>query len=133
MNKMKRKGLIVILLLVLFSQPVLIDAQSDKEGLESLIQRTNKRRDTPEKVEVFKGTMASHYYISASALDEILKEIPPGEALAAVSISSLSKKDAKEIAKMKKAGEDWPQIAEKNGVTLKDVIRDIRKFQRASG
>lgn len=130
---MKRKGLIVILLLVLFSQPALVAAQSDKEGLENLIARTNKKRDTADKIEVFKGIMVGHYYISASVLDEILKEIPPGEALAAVSMSSLSKKDAKEIAKMKKAGEDWFGIAEKSGIALKDVIRDIRKFQRASG
>ncbi len=133
-SSLKGSGLIVIFLLTLFLlQPVLVDAQFDKEGLESLITRTNKRRDTAEKVAVFKGIMANHYYISASVVDEILKDLPPGEALAAVSISSLSKKDAQEIAKMKKAGEDWPQIAEKNGITLKDVIRDIRKFQRTSG
>lgn len=130
---MKRKGLLIIFLLVLFSQPVFVAAQSDKERLESLIMRTNKKRDTAEKVAVLKGVMASHYYISASLLDEILKEISPGETLAVVSISSLSKKDAKEIAKMRKAGEDWPQIAEKSGIALKDVIRDIRKFQRVSG
>ncbi len=88
-SSLKGSGLIVIFLLTLFLlQPVLVDAQFDKEGLESLITRTNKRRDTAEKVAVFKGIMANHYYISASVVDEILKDLPPGEALAAVVVEN---------------------------------------------
>jgi hypothetical protein len=130
---MKTKGLAVVVFLVLFLQPLLVAAQSDKEVLESLIARTNKRRDTPEKINVFKGILANHYYLSVSIVEEILKELTPGDSLAAVSISSLSKGDAKEVAKMKKAGDDWQAIADKSGVPLKEAIKDIRKFQRASG
>lgn len=130
---MMGKGLMITFLVFLLFQPNFADAQSEKEDLERLIKRVDKRRDTPDKVEVFKGLVAGYYYTSHSILNEILKDLTPGETLTVVSISTLSKRDPKEIAQMKKEGMEWSQIAEKVGITLKDVIKDIRTYIKIAG
>ncbi|MBI4838771.1 MAG: hypothetical protein HY806_06440, partial [Nitrospirae bacterium] len=62
-----------------------------------------------------------------------LKEITPGDALTVIVIVKLSKKSDKEIVKMKKAGKAWPEIIKTMSVNMKDVVKEVKEFQKMSG
>jgi len=106
---------------------------TEKEDLERLIERTNRKRSTPEKVSEFVGKVKDYYYIGNPVVEGLLKEFKPGEVLTIIAISDLSKKDMNDIAKMRKEGRKWQEIIDKSGITMGVLIKDIKMFQRASG
>ena len=106
---------------------------TEKEDLERLIERTNTKRSTPEKVSEFVGKLKEYYYIGNPVVEGLLKEFKPGEVMTIIAISDLSKKDTNNIAKMRKAGKGWQEITDKSGITMGVLIKDIKMFQRASG
>ena len=115
---------------LIFSIPV---SASEKEDLERLIERTNRKRSTPEKISEFVGKVKDYYYIGNPVVEGLLKEFKPGEVLTIIAISDLSKKDMNDIAKMRKAGKGWQEITGKSGISMRLLIKDIKMFQRASG
>ena len=115
---------------LIFSIPV---SASEKEDLERLIERTNRKRSTPEKVSEFVSKLMDYYYIGTPVVEGLLKEFKPGEVLTIIAISDLSKKDMNDIAKMRKAGKGWQEITGKSGISMRLLIKDIKMFQRASG
>ncbi len=106
---------------------------TEKEDLERLIEKTNTKRSTPEKVSEFVDKLKEYYYVGSPVVEGLLKEFKPGEVLTIIAISDLSKKDMNDIAKMRKAGKGWPEITGKSGITMRLLIKDIKMFQRASG
>ena len=106
---------------------------SEQEDLEWLIERTNTKRSTPEKVSEFVGKLMDYYYTGNPVVEGLLKEFKPGEVLTIIAISDLSKKDMNDIAKMRKEGMEWQEITDKSGITMGLLIKDIKMFQRASG
>ncbi len=106
---------------------------TEKEDLQRLIERTNTKRSTPEKVSEFVSKVKDYYYIGNPVVEGLLKEFKPGEVLTIIAISDLSKKDTNDIAKMRKEGMKWQEITGKSGITMGLLIKDIQMFQRASG
>jgi len=106
---------------------------TEKEDLERLIERTNTKRSTPEKVSEFVGKLKEYYYIGNPVVEGLLKEFKPGEVMTIIAVSDLSKKDMNDIAKMRKAGKGWQEITGKSGISMALLIKDIKMFQRASG
>ena len=119
-------------LLITLFLPVLLSA-GEKEDLERLIERTNTKRSTPEKVSEFAGKVKDYYDIGIPVVEGLLKEFKPGEVLTIIAISDLSKKDVDDIAKMRKDGMKWQDITDKSGITMAVLIKDINTFQRISG
>jgi TusA-related sulfurtransferase len=115
---------------LVLSIPVLA---SEKENLEWLIERTNTKRSTPERVSEFVSKLMDYYYIENPVVEGLLKEFKPGEVMTIIAIADLSKKDIHDIAKMRNEGMEWQEIAGKSGITMGLLIKDIQMFQRASG
>lgn len=124
--------------LLLFS-PISSDAiGKQKGGVEELKERieiTNKKRVTPKEIKRFEETLKSYFFeiVEFDVIERSLKELTPGEALTVIVIVSLSKKSDKEIIKMKKEGKSWTEIAKATGVNMKDLVKEVKDFQRMSG
>jgi hypothetical protein len=131
-GRRKFSAVVSISFMVALILPVFVSA-SEKEDLERLIERTNRKRSTPEKVSEFVSKLKDYYYIGDPVVEGLLKEFKPGEVLTIIAISDLSKKDMNDIAKMRKEGRQWPEITNKSGITMGVLIKDIKMFQRASG
>ena len=61
---------------------------TEKEDLERLIERTNTKRSTPEKVSEFVSKLMDYYYIGNPVVEGLLKEFKPGEVLTIIAIST---------------------------------------------
>ncbi|MBI4710469.1 MAG: hypothetical protein HY759_05145 [Nitrospirae bacterium] len=143
LRKKLGKFLILMFALSLFSPLVFTTAAGPRGGEEELKERieiTNKKRVTPKEIKRFEESLKSYFFelveidVIERAMKAVeLKEITPGDALTVIVIVKLSKKSDKEIVKMKKAGKAWPEIIKTMSVNMKDVVKEVKEFQKMSG
>jgi hypothetical protein len=136
---MTKKYLVLIIVFSLFLPSVFsIVAAAEKGSEDELKERiaiTNKKRVTPKEIKRF-GDQVKAYFFEAMPNDVIesaLKELTPGDALAAIVIINLSRKPGKDIIKMKKDGKSWTDITNTAGLKMKDVVKEVKEFQKTSG
>jgi hypothetical protein len=136
---MTKKYLVLIIVFSLFLPSVFsIAAAAEKGGEDELKERiaiTNKKRVTPKEIKRF-GDQVKAYFFEAvpnDIIESALKELTPGDALAAIVIINISKKPSKDIIKMKKDGKSWTDITNTAGLKMKDVVKEVKEFQKTSG
>lgn len=138
-----KKLLIPMLVFSLFSPIVFTSMAMQRGGEEELKERieiTNKKRVTPKEIKRFEESLKSYFFeiVEFDVIDRVmkavdLKEITPGDALIVIVLVKLSKKPEQEIIKMKKEGKNWTEIVNAVGVKLKDVVKEVKEFQKMSG
>jgi len=134
-----RKILTLILVFSLFLPPIVSTVAGKEKGgekeLKERIEITNKKRVTPKEVQRFEEKLKSYFFeiVDFSVIENAMKELTPGEALVVVVIVKLSKKPVKEIIKMAKGGKSWEEIVKTMGVNMKDVVKEVKEFQKMSG
>ncbi len=142
-KRILKKLLIPMLVFSLFSPIVFTSMAMQRGGEEELKERieiTNKKRVTPKEIKRFEESLKSYFFeiVEFDVIDRVmkavdLKEITPGDALIVIVLVKLSKKPDKEIIKMKKEGKTWTEIVNAAGVKLKDVVKEVKEFQKMSG
>ncbi|MBI5195048.1 MAG: hypothetical protein HZA10_01860 [Nitrospirae bacterium] len=138
-----KKILALIVVLSLFLPIVFTATAGPRGGEEELKERieiTNKKRVTPKEIKRFEESLKSYFFeiVDFDVIDRVmkavdLKEITPGDALTVIVIVKLSKKSDKEIIKMKKEEKSWTEITNAVGIKLKDVVKEVKEFQKMSG
>ncbi|MEW6600775.1 MAG: hypothetical protein AB1499_07375 [Nitrospirota bacterium] len=133
------------LFMVLMAISLLVSASScvaekraNKGGEEELKERmeiTNKKRVTSKEVERFEEKLQSYFFeiVETEAISGAIKSLPPGDAMTAVVTASLSKKPVEQIIELKKAGKTWTEITGSMGIDMKDVVKEVKEFQKMSG
>lgn len=142
-KRILKKLLIPMLVFSLFSPIVFTSMAMQRGGEEELKERieiTNKKRVTPKEIKRFEESLKSYFFeiVEFDVIDRVmkavdLKEITPGDALIVIVLVKLSKKPEQEIIKMKKEGKNWTEIVNAAGVKLKDVVKEVKEFQKMSG
>ncbi|MEW6715417.1 MAG: hypothetical protein AB1306_10055 [Nitrospirota bacterium] len=136
---MTKKYLVLIIVFSLFLPSVFsICAAAEKgteEELKERIEITNKKRVTPKEIKRFEDQVKAYFFeaVPNDIIESALKELTPGDALAAIVIINLSKKPGKDIIKMKKDGKSWTDIVNAVGLKMKDVVKEVKEFQKTSG
>lgn len=136
---MIKKCLTVILVLSLFlpaTASITLSAEKGtEEELKERIEITNKKRVTPKELKRFADQVKAYFFeaVPNDAIESALKELTPGDALAAIVIINLSKKPGKDVIKMKKDGKSWTDITNAVGLKMKDVVKEVKEFQKTSG
>jgi len=136
---MTKKYLVLIIVFSLFLPSVFsIVSAAEKGGEDELKERiaiTNKKRVTPKEIKRFTDQVKAYFFeaVPDDVIESALKELTPGEALAAIVITNLSKKPGKDIIKMKKDGKNWTDITNAVGLKMKDVVKEVKEFQKTSG
>jgi hypothetical protein len=137
--KVFKKFLTLMLMFSLFLPPIACTGTGKEKGgeeeLKERIEITNKKRVTPKEIQRFEERLKSYFFeiVDFAVIENALKELSPGEALTVIVIVSLSKKSDKEIIKMKKEGKSWTEICNAVGVKMKDVVKEVKEFQKMSG
>ncbi|MDP3297291.1 MAG: hypothetical protein Q8N09_06845 [Thermodesulfovibrionia bacterium] len=142
-KRILKKLLIPMLVFSLFSPIVFTSMAMQRGGVEELKERidiTNKKRVTPKEIKRFEESLQSYFFeiVELDVIERVmkavdLKEITPGDALIVIVLVKLSKKPEQEIIKMKKEGKNWTEIVNAVGVKLKDVVKEVKEFQKMSG
>jgi len=103
------------------------------EDLDYLVQTINKR--VSKKMRLFEKKTKAYFnkVAKAETIEALLKQFSPGDAVMVIVLSDLSNKQVKDIADMKTSGAPWQDIAERTGVKLKTVVRDVKDFWLGSG
>jgi len=114
------------------------DKRANKGGEEELKERmeiTNKKRVTPKEVERFEEKLQSYFFeiVDTEAISGAIKSLVPGDAMTAVVTASISKKPVEQIIDLKKAGKTWTEITGSLGIDMKDVVNEVKEFQKMSG
>ncbi|MBI4698258.1 MAG: hypothetical protein HY758_04950 [Nitrospirae bacterium] len=94
-----------------------------------------QKRVTAKEIKRF-GDQVKAYFFEAvpnDIIESALKDLTPGDALAAIVIINLSKKPGKDIITMKKDGKSWTDIVNSVGLKMKDVVKEVKEFQKTSG
>ncbi|MBI5408012.1 MAG: hypothetical protein HZA14_01445 [Nitrospirae bacterium] len=106
-----------------------------EEELKERIEITNKKRVTPKEIKRFEEKLKAYFFeaVPDDVIESAMKELTPGEALAAIVITNLSKKPGRDIIKMKKDGKSWTDIVNAVGLKMKDVVKEVKEFQKTSG
>jgi hypothetical protein len=129
------KKVLVIFLVFIFSFPLSSSAarRTEPEELERLINKINERQS--KNLKNFEKKAKAYFFESQKpeAIEFLIKGFPPGDAVAAIVISNLSKKSYKDITAMRKSGKGWPDIASQLGVRLKDVVKEVKDFRSGIG
>ncbi|MEW6409556.1 MAG: hypothetical protein AB1488_05525 [Nitrospirota bacterium] len=129
------KKVLVILLVSTFFLPLTscVERQSDPEKLEQLIKKINERQSN--NIKRFEKKVEAYFFETQSpgVIKSLIKEFPPGEVVAILVLSNLSKWQVKEIAKMRKTQMSWRDIAGQIGAKLKNVIKEVKDFRLAIG
>lgn len=132
---MSFKKVLVIFLVFIFSFPLCSSAarRSEPEELERLINKINERQ--AKNIKSFEKRTKAYFFEAQKpeAIEFLIKEFPPGEAVTAIVLSNLSKKSHKDIAAMRKSGKGWSDIANQLGVRLKDVVKEVKDFRSGIG
>ncbi len=138
-----KKILSLMVVLSLFSPVVSTSMAVQRGGEEELKERieiTNKKRVTPKEIKRFEESLKSYFFeiVELDIIERVmkavdLKEITPGDALTVIVLVKLSKKPEQEIIKMKKEGKSWAEITKAVGVNMKDVVKEVKEFQKMSG
>ncbi|MBI5057541.1 MAG: hypothetical protein HZB61_13085 [Nitrospirae bacterium] len=134
------KKLLILILSFSFILPVMVSIVSaaekgTEEELKERIAITNKKRVTPKEIKRFTDQVKAYFFetVPDDVIESAMKELTPGEALAAIVITNLSKKPGKDIMKMKKDGKSWTDIVNTSGLKMKDVVKEVKEFQKTSG
>lgn len=136
---MTKKCLMMVLIFSLFLSATASIAVSAEKGTEDELKEriaiTNKKRVTPKEIKRFEDHLKAYFYeaVSNEVIERTLKELTPGDALAVIVIVNLSKKPDAEITKMKKGGKSWTDIVNAVGLKMKDVVKEVKEFQKTSG
>ena len=106
-----------------------------EEELKERIEISNKKRVTPKEIKRFEEKLKAYFFeaVPNDVIESALKELTPGDALTAIVITNLSKKPGKDIIKMKKDGKSWTDISNAVGLKMKDVVKEVKEFQKTSG
>ncbi|MBI4846961.1 MAG: hypothetical protein HY808_00080 [Nitrospirae bacterium] len=133
------KWIAVLLITVSFLFPLISIAAAAEKGTEEELKEriaiTNKKRVTPKEIKRFTDQVKAYFFetVPDDVIESAMKELTPGEALAAIVITNLSKKPGKDIIKMKKDGKSWTEIVNASGLKMKDVVKEVKEFQKTSG
>src|SRR4030065_1370667 len=127
---MTKKYLVLLIFFSLFLLSVFSIVSAAEKGSEDELKEriaiTNKKRVTPKEIKRF-GDQVKAYFFEAvpnDIIESALKDLTPGDALAAIVIINLSKKPGKDIIKMKKDGKSWTDITNTAGLKMKDVVKE---------
>ncbi len=105
---------------------------SAPEELDKLIKKISERQSKNKQFD--KKTKA--YFFDAQTpetIDNLIKEFAPGDTIAIIVFSNLSKKPVKEIVAMKKAGTSWPDMAAKLKINFKTAVKEVKDFRLGIG
>lgn len=105
---------------------------SEPEELDKLIKKISERQSKNKQFD--KKTKA--YFFEAQtpeAIDSLIKEFAPGDTITIIVFSNLSKRPVKEIAAMKRAGTNWPDMAVKLKINLKAAVKEVKDFRLGIG
>jgi hypothetical protein len=88
-----------------------------------------------KKVKVFQRKAKAYFFKDqkAETIEAVTKQFPPGEAVAVIVLSNISKKPVREIIDLKIAGMAWEDIAEQSGVKVKALVSDVKDFRFGIG
>ena len=132
---MRRKQVLALVVLLTFLMPFVSFAGklSEADKLDKIIKKINERQS--KNLKNFEKKARAYFFEAQKpeTIETSIKEFTPGEAVAVIVISNLSKKPYKEVASMKKAGKGWPEIAEKSGAKLKAVVKEEKDFRLGIG
>jgi len=130
----KFSALVVALLFLL---PLIAQAvqKGTEEELKERIEISNKKRVTPKEIKRFEEKLKAYFFeaVPNDVIESAIKELTPGDALTAIVIANLAKKPGKDIIKMKKDGKSWADITNAVGLKMKDVVKEVKEFQKTSG
>ncbi len=133
------KKIVILLIAISFFFPLISIATAAEKGTEEELKEriaiTNKKRVTPKEIKRFEDHLKAYFFeaVPNDVIDRALKELTPGDALAVIVIVNLSKKPDAEIIKMKKGGKSWTDIVNAVGLKMKDVVKEVKEFQKTSG
>jgi len=105
----------------------------EPEELDRLVQKISERQSKDMKT--FEKKTRAYFFEEQKpeAIASVISQVAPGEAITVIVLSNLSKKPVQDIVAMKKAGKSWQEIADKTGVKLKAVVKDVKDFRLGIG
>lgn len=125
----------VILLVFTFLIPLTSFAagQSEPEKLDQLIKKINEKQS--KNIKNFEKKVEAYFFDTHTpeVIKGLIKEFPPGEIVAILVVSNLSKWPVKNIVDMRKKEIDWRNIAGQVGIKLKNMIKEVKDFRLAVG
>lgn len=132
---MKRTSIfLTILAFVLFVSATSFAARlPEPEELNRLVQKISERQSKDMKT--FEKKTRAYFFEEQKpeAIMAVINQVAPGEAITVIVLSNLSKKPVQDIIALKKAGKTWQEIADKTGVKLKAVVKDVKDFRLGIG
>lgn len=132
---LKRLSALVFALLFLLPSIAQAVQKGTEEELKERIGISNKKRVTPKEIKRFEEKLKAYFFeaVPNDVVESAIRELTPGDALTAIVITDLSKKPGKDIIKMKKDGKSWTDITNAVGLKMKDVVKEVKEFQKTSG
>jgi len=105
----------------------------EPEELDRLVQKISERQSKDMKT--FEKKTKAYFFEEQKpeAIAAVIGQVAPGEAITVIVLSNLSKKPVQDIIAMKKAGKTWQDIADKTGVKLKTVVKNVKDFRLGIG
>ncbi|MBZ0155309.1 MAG: hypothetical protein K8I29_03730 [Alphaproteobacteria bacterium] len=120
---------------IVFLFPIVASAGrlSEPEELARLINKISERQS--KNLKQFEKKTKAYFFDTQKpeTIEGLLKELQPGEIITTLVFSNLSKKPAKDIVAMKKAGVDWPDMAAKMKINLKAAVKEVKDFRLGIG
>ena len=106
---------------------------SEPEQLDTVIKKINERQS--KNLKNFEKKTKAYFFESQKpeVIEGLIKEFQPGDAVAVIVFSNLSKKPVKEIVSMKKSGMQWQAMAAKLNVKLKIIVKEVKDFRLGIG
>jgi len=132
---MRQRNILASLMAFLLLVPAAVYAArfSEPEELDRLVQKISERQSKDMKT--FEKKARAYFFEEQKpeTIADVIKQVPPGEAITVIVLSNLSKKPVQDILVMKKTGKTWQAIADKTNVKLKAVIKDVKDFRLGIG
>jgi len=132
---MKRKRILSAIVVLALLVPAISYAARlpEPEELDRLVQKISERQSKDMKT--FEKKARAYFFEEQKpeAIAAATSQVAPGEAITVIVLSNLSKKPVQDIIAMKKAGKTWQEIADKTGVKLKAVVKDVKDFRLGIG
>ncbi len=106
---------------------------SEPEELDKVIKKINERQS--KNLKNFEKKTKAYFFESQKpeAIEGLIKEFQPGDAIAVIIFSNLSKKSIKEIVSMKKSGMSWQAMAAKLNINFKKAVKEAKDFRLGIG
>lgn len=131
--KVIRKVLVVLLIFMFLLPGASFARLSEPERLEKLVKMINKNQS--KNLKTFEKKAKDYFFgvQKPDVIETLIKEFPPGDTVAIIIMSNLSKKSYRDIANMRKSGKGWQDMANQLGVELKNVIKEVISFRSGIG